>query len=70
MFHTPALAGFSQVFRAGVHERDMFGSVADSALLALAAVLRSTRDDYLLLKATMGLYQFATVTAGEGGCVP
>ena len=59
--HTAMISSSPQVFRAGVHERDMFSSIADSTLVALTAVVNATRDDCMLLKATSGLYQFATV---------
>lgn len=39
------------VYPAGLHERDMFGSIADSALAALVGTVDATKDDFLLLKA-------------------
>jgi hypothetical protein len=39
------------LYPAGLHERDMFTSIADGCFDALMAVLGTTKDDFLVLKA-------------------
>ena len=47
------------VLPTGAHERDMFSSIADACISAVATAFVQTRDDVLVLKALRGFHQYA-----------
>jgi hypothetical protein len=49
------------LYSAGVHERDMFTSIAEAALQAVSAVFERTRDDVLLLKTLHGFHSYGKI---------
>jgi brefeldin A-resistance guanine nucleotide exchange factor 1 len=46
---------------AGVHERDMFASIADSSIKAIRAFFERSYDDILVLKAMHGFYCYSKI---------
>ena len=58
---TPSLAARKHAYTlpAGAHERDMFSSIADACISAVATAFVQTRDDVLVLKALRGFHQYA-----------
>lgn len=51
----------NMTFSAGVHEREMFASMAEAALGAMRAVYERTRDDLAVVKVLHGFFSYAKI---------
>ena len=60
---TPSAIGRSCIFRAGVHERDMFTIVFDSAMSALSSNFELTTDGNMVTRALEGYRNLAKIAA-------
>ncbi|CAM9542942.1 unnamed protein product [Chrysoparadoxa australica] len=59
---TPAMVSSRKVTSsAGVHERDMFSSIAEPVLRATCAVFERTQDDLLVLRTLQGFRSYAQI---------
>ncbi|CAM9376279.1 unnamed protein product, partial [Discosporangium mesarthrocarpum] len=67
---TPSQAARKHTFPAGVHERDMFTSIAGPATAALCAVFDRTRDDLLVLRCLRGFRSCARASVYLGLAPP
>lgn len=60
-FFTPAEAAHSRLYKAGVHDRDMFVIVAKKLTEAISSVFVKSTDDVLVLKTLRGFQQMAKI---------
>ena len=60
---TPSALGRSSIFRAGVHERDMFTIVFDAAMSALSSNFELTTDGNMITRALEGYRNLAKIAA-------
>lgn len=60
-YFTPADAAHSRISRAGIHDRDMFVSIAKAATQSLSSVFVKSTNDALVTKVIRGFQQMSTI---------
>ena len=59
---TPSATARNNIIQAGLHEKDMFASISDSALASIASVFELSNDDSVIINSLNGFKQFAHIT--------